>query len=129
MKTFFYTVLILSCAAVNAEEKSRLDQIIAKRDALLAEIYDTLKSNRSSIRNPNEVRTAGLDLFSFRRDHAKTPPERIRWQEQIVEMEKAEAKDARGRVAIGVMLPLDVTRAEERVLAAEQKLLELQQTK
>jgi hypothetical protein len=129
MKTFFYTVLILSCAVVNAEEKFRLDQIIAKRDTLLAEIYHTVKSNKSGTRDPDEVRTAALELYSFRRDHAKTLPERIRWQEQIVEMEKAEAKDARGRVAIGVMRPLDVTRAEERVLAAEQKLLELQQTK
>lgn len=129
MKTFLYSFFLLSCAVANAQEKSSLDQIIAKRDALLAEIYETVKSDKSGTRGPSDLRAAALELYSFRRDHAKILPDRIRWQEQIVEMEKGEAKDARARVAIGVMLPLDVTRAEERALAAEQKLLELQQTK
>ena len=129
MKTIL-TFLLLSCLIVNAQEKSKLDQVIAKRDALLVEIYDAVKSGaKSGTNDPTQVRTAALELYSFRRDTAKTLPERIRWQEQIVEMENAEAKEVKGRVAIGVMLPLDVARAEERALAAEQKLLELQQTK
>ena len=128
MKTFISAFLILSCAAVYAEEKTRLDQIIAKREALLSEIYEVVKKN-SGVGDPNQVRVAALELYAFRRDTAKTLPERIRWQQQIVDFEKAAIKDAKNRVEVGVMQPLDVTRAEERALAAEQKLLELQQTK
>jgi hypothetical protein len=129
MKTIL-TFLLLSGLIVNAQEKSRLDQVIAKRDALLVEIYEAVKSGaKSGTNDPTQVRAAALELYAFRRDTAKTLPERIRWQEQIVEMENAVAKDVKGRAAIGVMLPLDITRAEERALAAEQKLLELQQTK
>jgi hypothetical protein len=127
MKIFLYTFLIISCSVLNAEERFSLDQIIAKREALLAEIYDVVKKN-SGAGDPTQVRVAGLELYTFRRDTAKTLPERIRWQQQIVDMEKAEIKDAKRRVEVGVMQPLDVIRAEERALAAEQKLLELQQT-
>ena len=130
MKTYIYAYLILSCAAVYAQEKSRLDQVIARREALLVQIYEAVQSGaKTGTNDPTEVRTAALELYAFRRDTAKTLPERIRWQEQIVELENAEAKNVKGRAAVGVMLPLDVTRAEERALAAEQKLLELQQSK
>ena len=129
MKKLALCILAGSLHLCSAED-DRLNEVIEKRGALLAEIHDALKQGVKAGRNtPDEVCAAALQLYGFRRDNAKTPADRIKWQEEILSEAKREVADVKSRIPIGVMTPLDLSRAEERALAAEQKLLELQRVK
>ena len=130
MKRFLALCVLAGSFHLCAAEDDRLKEVIEKRGALLAEIHDALKEGVKAGRNTSdEASAAAFQLYIFRRDNAKTPAERVRWQEEIFSEAKREVADVKSRISIGVMGPLDLSRAEERVLAAEQKLLELQREK
>jgi hypothetical protein len=116
------TISILQFAA-HAEQP--LEQIIQKRDAILSELLELAKKRT----DPTDVYDAAMRLYSFRRDNAKEKPDRLKSQELILAMEQAAAKDVRSRIAVGLARPEDELIAEERILAAEQKLAELRLAK
>lgn len=127
MKTaFVFCGVLLAAIAASAQEASAVDEIVQKRDAILARILEVTKNQvKAGSASYGQVRDATVKLFSFRRDIAKTNPERIQWQERIVAAEK-ESKDAAAKsLALGLASPIDPLLAEEQLLAAEQKLLEL----
>jgi hypothetical protein len=130
MKRLIAVWTLVASLQLCAAESDRMKEIIEKRGALLAEIHEAMKQGvKRGTCTPDEVSAAAVQLHSFRRDTAQSAADRIKWQQEILADAKREAADARNRIAIGVMTPLEVSRAEERALAAEQKLLELQGVK
>jgi uncharacterized protein YlxW (UPF0749 family) len=119
--------LFIALTATHAQHPKSLDEILRKRDSLLTQIVEALQNSRTA--TEEEVRNATMNLYSFRRDSAKTHPERLQWQERIIATEKESEARMKKRMEIGTTTPLDVLLAGERVCAAEQKLLELQLVK
>lgn len=121
-------VSLMNFAAHAADES--LEDIIRKRDSVLSRIVDSYKNGVKEGRSTDEdVHEAAIRLYSFRRDTAKSNEDRIKSQQLIVEAEKAMSKRLEGKAAIGVTSPTTGLLAEERVLAAEQKLAELRAAK
>jgi hypothetical protein len=127
MKLFVPLFVLLAGPIVHGQENARVEEIIRKRGALLEEIHQMAKKSQTS--DPEQARASALELFCFRRDTAKTLPEKLKWQNEILAMLKAEFDNMKRHAEIGVMRQIDVSRAEERMLASEQKLLEMQQAK
>ena len=124
------SLAFVALATANAEETSSIDEIVRKRDSLLNQIVEYFKKGAEiGTSTEEEVRSATLNLYSFRRDSAKTHSERLQWQERIIASEKERIASIKLQMAQGTASPIDAVRAEERVLAAEQKLLELQLVK
>jgi outer membrane protein TolC len=131
MKTaFVFCGVLFAAIAASAQETSAVDDIVQKRGALLERILEVTKNQvKAGSASYGQVRDATVKLYSFRRDIAKTNPERVQWQERIVAAEK-ESKDAAAKsLALGLASPIDPLLAEEQLLAAEQKLLELKSLK
>ena len=124
MKLFIPFCVMVAASCVYGDDLSRLDEIIQKRGVLLEEIHKVAKDSQP--RDSEQVRSTALELYVFRRDTGKTVPERVKWQENILTVARDHVADVKKQMEIGVMRRVDLTRAEERVLAAEQKLLELQ---
>jgi outer membrane protein TolC len=123
-------IAMIGLVASHAQTPASIEEIVRKRDALLTQIMeDTQKQLRTGTATAEQVRDARLALWSFRRDQANAQPERVKWQKQIVAFETEWLKDIKKRIAVGTSSPSDAMRAEEQMLAAEQKLLELQLTK
>lgn len=128
------SIRILCCtlaasAAIHAQD-STIEQIVEKRDALLTQIHESTKNSFAvGAASQEQVRSAALDLYSFRRDSAKTLTERLKWQEEIIASEKQQKASVEKRMTQGTAAPVDGLRAAERVLAAEQKLLEFKTVK
>jgi hypothetical protein len=120
------SLLLYLLATLTAGAQPSLDEIVQKRDAVLTQLLEIAKSDmKSGRRTQEDVYEALIRLYSFRRDSAKTLSDRIKWQEQVVSAEQQVVTDTNARMAIGVMGPVDVLRAEERLLTAQQKLAEL----
>ncbi len=117
-------------AAAHAQESKGIDEIIRKREAVLTQIVEATQSQyKAGAASEEQLRGATIHLYSFRRDSTKAHSERLRWQERIVATEREGKASVKRRVATGTATRLDELLAEERVLAAEQKLLELQAVK
>lgn len=127
MKTVFvFCVVLIVAIAASAQEASAVDEVVRKREALLAQILEVTKNQvKAGSASYGQVRDATVKLYSFRRDIAKTNPERIQWQERIVAAEKESKESAAKSLAMGLASPIDPLLAEEHLLEAEQKLLEL----
>src|SRR5688572_18346952 len=124
------TVLIALSIANAARAETDLDEIIRKRDAVLSELVAFARENaKTGVASNIDLHEATIRLLTFRRDSAKTKGDRIKWQEEIVATEKGSHKAVQARIAIGVMTSVQALLAEERVLAAEQKLAEFQLAK
>lgn len=115
--------LLANVALVSAEETPAIEKIMAEREAVLAKM---LQVAEQSTKSAYDLRALRVELYTFRRDAAKTPEDRLSWQKQIVDVEKACVGVCEKRVAGGVITSLDQLRAKERALAAEQKLLEME---
>ena len=119
-------LICISALPFFAKAERSLDEIVEKRDLVLSQLLEAAKSRANDGRSAAvDVRDATVRLYTFRRDSAKGDADRIKWQELIVAAEESASKDVKSRVAIGVMTPMDALLAEERLLAAEQKLAEL----
>jgi hypothetical protein len=132
MKTFRFPCIVAVAVAMSlhAEEPVTLDSVIAQRDALLTQLLDAAKSGlKRGSSDCSDVYAATVDLYSFRRDSAKTLEDKKKWQKELFAKAQEYAADCKKRVSLGVMTPLDHTRATERALAAQQLLLELEATK
>jgi len=121
--------VLITVAGVYAQEAT-LEQIIKGRDDLLTKIHETMKKSfDAGVASEEDVYRAILELYSFRRDTSKALAERLQWQEQIVTSEKQRKAVVEKRLKQGTTTPVDGLRASERLLAAEQKLLELKSEK
>jgi hypothetical protein len=119
-------------AAAYAQESKDLEAIIRKRDAVLTQIVEAIQSGLkagSGTATLEQLRDATINLYSFRRDSTKTRSERLQWQERIVATEKEWKASTKKHMEVGTAGPMDELLAEERVLAAEQQLLEIQVVK
>ena len=131
MKTILALSLTLAVLTVaHAQNSGSLDEVLRKRDAVLTQILESTRNQyKQGTGTDDQVTDATIRLYAFRRDSAKTPPERIQWQERIVAIEKENLASTTQRVKLGSATQLDEMLTEERVLAAEQKLLELRLAK
>ncbi len=120
----------VALSAAHAQEPTRLDEIVQDRGTVLAQIVKAYTNLRKAGTGSEEqVRQATINLYAFRRDSAKTQAERPQWQERIVAAEKEGHAYIKACVKTGTATPMDELLAEERVLAAEQKLWELRLVK
>jgi hypothetical protein len=127
MKTIIALCLAFAAlAAARAQDPSSLDEVVRKRDAVLAQILDSTQSaQKTGIVMEARVHAAAMNLYVFRRDSAKTQADRLQWQKRIVVLEQEGLANVTQQVGIGTAMSLDKLLAEERVLAAEQKLAEI----
>jgi outer membrane protein TolC len=125
MKTLLTLIVCwFGISAVHAEQT--LEEILQKRDSILTALLEVAKSGREEGRATEEdVHEATIRLHTFRRESARSQADRIKSQELIVSAEKEAAANIKARIAVGLMTQRTGMLAEERVLAAEQKLAEL----
>jgi hypothetical protein len=110
-----------------APDPQSLEEVIAQRGEILAKLLESAQlSFKEGTSGAHEVHSAALELYAFRRDTAKSKDEKIEWQKKLVATEKEHASTCEKRIAVGVMNPAENLRAKERVLAAQQRLFELQ---
>ena len=130
MKRLVALCVFASLLPLHGAEEGRLKEVMERRVALLVEIHKGLKLQfKAGSASSNEVWAAAQELYKLRRTMAKSRAEQIKWQEELLALTKREQEDAKARAAIGVAMPIEIDLAEERVLATEQKLLELQLAK
>src|SRR3954465_25221 len=93
---------------VSAAEPAALDDIIAQRGAILTELLDNAKARKKSGRaSCTDVHLATVELYTFRRDSAKTPAEKVEWQKSLVTEAQEYATDCQKRATAGVMTSVD----------------------
>jgi outer membrane protein TolC len=107
-------------------QRSTADTIVKERIAILTQMIDITKKEYEAGRVPEaQVFDTTIELYSLNRDSSKTHREQISWQERIIAIEKEKKAVLERLVVAGMAEQVDVLRATERVLAAEQKRLEL----
>ncbi|MEI9893549.1 MAG: hypothetical protein WDN28_06520 [Chthoniobacter sp.] len=135
MKTVIFLALLLGqISALFAEDApstaASIDDLVKQRIAVLTQIIEyTRKQYDVGEATEEQLLNATLDLDVLHRDSAKSRAEQIAWQERIVAIEQKKKASIDRQVASGNAAQIDALRAAERVLAAEQKRLELQATK
>jgi hypothetical protein len=103
-----------------------VEDILQKREEILSKLVECARKGvKGGTCSSEQVREATLRLLVFRRDSAKAAADRIKWQEMIVEEERAAVRENLGRVKDGTTSTESALLAEDRLLAAEQKLAEL----
>jgi hypothetical protein len=123
----FCFALSISTSALAQES---IDEIVKQRIALLTEIHQSIRNSFDvGAATDEQVRSATIDLYSFRRDAAKSLSERLQWQERIIASERERKVAIEQQAKQGTAAPVETLRAAERVLAAQQKLLELKTVK
>jgi hypothetical protein len=121
---FLNTVPLLADDAQRAP--TTIHTIVKERIAVLTQIIETTKKQYTAGEaTEEEILNATLELYSLNRDSSKIRSEQISWQERIVATEKKKKALLEQLASSGNVGPVDVLRATERVLAAEQKRLEL----
>lgn len=108
---------------------SEIDNIIQKRDSLLAEIVEINQQMEDiGVAHHSEaLYQANINLYVFRRDCAKTHAQRIDLQKKIIEIENNHVSVIEKRLITGTVSVIDKLKAQNSALAAKQTLLELQQ--
>lgn len=127
MKTrhFIFVVLATLPFCGHAQEPT-LAEIIKQRGAVLEQIVANVEAQaKTGTSDGSEVYEAKVSLFNFRRETAADTKAKIEWQQKIVSLEQETKSDAEKSAAAGLAPPVIALRAEERLLAAKQKLLEL----
>jgi hypothetical protein len=125
----FICFALIASATIEAGDIG-IDELLKKRIALLTEIHESTKTSYSiGAATEDQVRDAALALYTLQRDAAASLADRIRWQEQIVDAEKTQKTSIEKRMKQGTAAPVEGLRAEERLLAAQQKLLEIKTSK
>ncbi|MEO8351115.1 MAG: hypothetical protein ABI680_05250 [Chthoniobacteraceae bacterium] len=128
MKTrYFIFALLASFPSFGQAQEPSLSEIIEKRGIVLEQIVAAVeKSVQSGTGDTNEIYQARISLLTFRREAAPDAKTKIEWQHKIIDLEKQTKIEAEKGAASGLANPVIALRAEERVLAARQKLLELE---
>ena len=128
MKLLPVFIGLLVVVTAGRGEEPELAKILKQREALLVEILETVQKQTNG--DAAEVlRKATLDLYTFRRDYGANREDRLHWQQEIIALEKKQVSDVEKQITAGTMARLALARAAERVLAAEQKLIEMKATK
>ncbi len=128
------SILLICCALVTSATIHAgdfgIDDLIKERITLLTEIHRSTKASFDvGTATEDQVRNAALELYTLQRDAAKPLADRVKWQEQIIATEKQQKAAIEKRITQGTSTAVDGLRAAERVLAAEQKLLEIKSSK
>jgi hypothetical protein len=120
--------MLAAVSSVWSGEPQTIDQIIKARKAVLTQIVELAQNNFKAGLTTNEhLQDVKVDLYSFCRDSAGTPAaERIQWQNKVIAAEQERKIFVENQLDAGRVSLEDKLKAEERVLAAKQKLLELQ---
>ncbi len=128
MKTrYLLSALLATLPSLGLAQEPSLPEIIAKRGAILEQIVAAVeKSVQSGTGDTNEIYQAKVSLLTFRREVAPDVKTKIEWQQKIIALEQETKKEAEKVAASGLANPVIALRAEDRVLAAKQKLLELE---
>jgi hypothetical protein len=123
-------VLTAVCSVWSGEPQT-IDQIIKARKAVLTQIVELAQKQFEAGGITDEhLQEVRVDLYAFCRDSAGTPAaERLQWQKKIIAIEEERKTLVEKRSAAGEAAQEDKLRVEERILAAKQKLLELQAAK
>ncbi len=133
MKIFAVLTVLAIGSLMAGEEPRDLETIINNRKDLLTKIaaiyeYEVKNpmgsSKLESFQNFNE---ANLNLLRFCRDTAATKTEKIEWQKKIVQEEKNFCDLIEEGFEMGMFLKVNTLLAEEKVLAAQQDLLQIEQ--
>jgi hypothetical protein len=115
------------CALSSRADKSSYAQVIKERDAVLSQIVAAREASRSAgIADEEAIRSAQLTLYSFRRDVASTPTEKIKNQELIVKLCEKKLAEMKARASAGTGDIIDGLVATDCFLQAKQVLEELQ---
>lgn len=115
----------LFASFARANEKAYAD-ILKQREAILSQILTEREGRAATgLADDEAVLAARGALYSFRRDTAPSPAEKIRQQELIVALYEKKLAMLKSRAATGVVGPEDVLLATDLLLQAQQKLEEL----
>ena len=107
-----------------------INEIQKKRGEVLEEIVSQLEKRYRDAKGAGgrqELIRARIRLYQFHRDHAKDRAQKIDFQSKIEALRKLQLNELKSSYEEGVegITSVEVLRAEERHLAAQQKLLEL----
>jgi len=117
--------LLIGAPALRADTMS-YTAIVKEREAVLVKIVATIESRHGAVGADDDALSAAkLALYSFRRDTAQTPNEKLQHQEQIVALYKKKLAAQKALAGSGTADPLDVLRVTDAALAAKQLLAEL----
>ena len=116
--------------ADDSQPSLTIETLVKQRIALLTQILEIAeKRYHAGGITEEQFLNATIDLYALKRDSAKIPAEQVSWQERIVAVERQKKASLEKQMSVGTAGVVDVLRASERVLAAEQKQLELQAAK
>ncbi len=114
------------CLSASQAETSAYAQILKERDRVLSQIVSEQEGRRSTGHAvEEEIFSAQIKLYSFRRDTAPTVPEKMRQQQLIVAAHEKQLADIKGKSKMGVVANVDVLRVTDGLLQAKQVLEEL----
>jgi hypothetical protein len=101
-------------------------KILKERDAVLSQIVTDHEARfASGIVSDETLQAARLALWSFRRDTAAAPVDKIKQQELIVGLQAKKLAILKGRAAAGVVGRQEILLATDALLQAQQTLEEL----
>ncbi|MDR3404602.1 MAG: hypothetical protein P4L99_19020 [Chthoniobacter sp.] len=126
------TLLQISSLFANDAQSTpaSVDAVVKQRIALLTQIVEyTKKQYDMGEVTEEQILNTTLELYALSRDSSKSKAEQITWQERIIAVEQKKKASIDHQAASGIVGSVDALRAAERVLAAEQKLLELKAAK
>ena len=117
--------LLVSALPIQAEESS-YTEVVKERDSVLSQILTEREGRRpTGMADEAAIASARLALYAFRRDVATTTGEKIRNQEQIVQVFELKLAHAQSVMSAGLGETLSVLEAKAPLLEAKQLLAEL----
>lgn len=124
-QVLYFSLLAVTTFATSGSTRD-YEKIVAEREDVLEAIINVLEaSQRTGGASVDNVLSAEVDLWTFRRDKATSREERIRCQGEIVRLQRSISDIFADRIGTATLVNL---RLKEQLLAAEQRLWELQQT-
>lgn len=131
MKTFLLrrlvvvTATLLLATSVRGDEAS-YSAIVKERDHVLSQILAAQESSRSTgLADDDAIAAAQLTLYSFRRDVANDPAQKIKQQELVVGVHEKKFKYAEAMQKTGTRTYVGVLETKAALLEAQQRLEEL----
>lgn len=118
---------VLSLFGVSAPaDEAAYARILKERDAVLSQIVTDQEARfASGIVSDEALQSARLALWSFRRDTAASPADKIKQQELIVGLQEKKLALVKQRARAGTSGREDVLLATDALLQAQQTLEEL----
>lgn len=120
------TLSSLWCSVLVADDSSAYAQILRERESVLTQILNAQESRRATGHADEEaIFTAQVSLYSFRRDTATTPADKVKHQLMIVAVHEKKLATFHAKARTGRVAHLEVLRATDGLLRERQALEEL----